>query len=138
MEEFLNVLKKQAAFFLLELEQFEPFGAYIGAKGEIINIKRQSEFNSIEESYELLLQRFKDGFDNNLFGASAIVLNGVADGKNMVIVEIFVPNLEKYQAVFPYMINSDIVTFGEDANKEYNKVLGNMIKERGFADLAAE
>jgi hypothetical protein len=111
MEEFIKALKKRAAFFLSELEQFEPFGVYMGHDGEITDIKKHMEFNSIQESYTLLLERFERDFKGGDVRTSAIVLNGNVDGKNLIVIEIFDSSFYKKQLVFPYTINGDAITF---------------------------
>ncbi|ANF50319.1 hypothetical protein A0O34_07230 [Chryseobacterium glaciei] len=120
MEKFLKALKERAAFFLAEMEQFEPFGVYISLKGEILDIKRPSEPRSIEESYDFLLKHFNKDLSSDEVMAYAIVLNGHVDGKDSIVVEIFVPRQDKYQAVFPYTIKGEIVIFGEDTNLKYH------------------
>lgn len=136
MEKFLKALKERAAFFLAEMGQFEPFGVYMSLNGEVMDIKSPSERRSIEESYDFLLKCFNKDVDGDDARACAIVLNGNVDHKDLIVIEIFVPHQDKYQAVFPYTINGETVTFGDDANQKYNITLGSIIKKAAFDDIA--
>ncbi|PWN64148.1 hypothetical protein [Chryseobacterium viscerum] len=120
MQKFLEALKERASFFLIEMGQFKPFSAIVQVDGEIKDIINDSQSYSLEIIYELLLKNVQQDLKNNNIKASAIVLTGKADGYDVVVIEIFTNLQEKYQAVFPYAINGEIVTFGTDLNKGYH------------------
>jgi hypothetical protein len=124
MEKFIEALKERASFFLIEMGQFKPFSAIVRTNGEIVDTVTDSQSSSVDVMYELLLNRVQQDLNDGDIKASAIVLHGKADGYDTVVIEIFTKHEEKFQAAFPYTINRETVTFGEDLNKAFHTYTG--------------
>lgn len=111
MESLIGLLQQRAEFFLRENGEFAPFGAYVRSNGEITDIASYSESTSSEEMYNILLKGVAQDLQDEDIRASAIALDGKYKGKNVLVIEIFLSEEDKYQAIYPYNINDGKVTF---------------------------
>ncbi|RST27716.1 hypothetical protein [Chryseobacterium lacus] len=113
MENLNGFIQQKAELFLKENGEFAPFGAYINSNGDITNILGYSETASSQEIYEILLKGVEQDLQDEDIRASAIGMDGRIDGMDVLVIEIFLSKEEKYQAIYPYIIENDKVKFKE-------------------------
>ncbi|CAA7392471.1 hypothetical protein [Chryseobacterium fistulae] len=120
-EKLLEAIKEQAELFLIESGEFAPYGTYIRANGDLTYVGAYSETTDSEEMYDLLLTGFYDDLKDEDVRICAIGLDGRYEGKDVLIVEFILSPEDRYKFVYPYILESKTVTFGEKFN--YNKNL---------------
>jgi len=113
MENLIGFMQQKAELFLNKNAEFAPFGAYIDRAGEITSIAGYSEKGSSLEIYETLLRGVEQDLQDENIRASAIGMDGRIDGMDVLVIEIFLSKEEKYQAIYPYIIEGYQVKFKE-------------------------
>lgn len=113
MENLIGSIQQRAEFFLKENGEFAPFGLYIRSNGEIMDILGYAESASSEEIYNILLKGVEQDLQDEDIRASAIAMDGRVEGKDVLVIEIFLSEEDKYQAIYPYVIEDKKVTFGK-------------------------
>lgn len=113
MENLIGAIQQRAELFLKENGEFAPFGVYIRSGGEITDILGYAESTSSEEIYNILLKGVEQDLQDEDIRASAIAMDGRVDGKDVLLIEIFLSESDKYQAIYPYTIENNRITFGK-------------------------
>ncbi len=113
-EKLLEAIKEQAELFLIENGEFAPYGTYIRANGDLTYVGAYSETTDSEEMYDLLLNGFYDDLKYEDVRICAIGLDGRYEGKDVLIVEFILSPEDRYKFVYPYILESKTVTFGEN------------------------
>lgn len=111
IENLIGLIQQRAELFLKENGEFAPFGAHVRSNGDIADIASYAENASSEEMYNILLKGVEHDLQDEDVRASAIALDGRIDGKDVLVIEIFLSTEDKYQAIYPYSIEDDKVTF---------------------------
>ncbi len=112
-EKLLEAIKEQAALFLIENREFAPYGTYIRANGDLTYVGAYSETTDSEEMYDLLLNGFYDDLKDEDVRICAIALDGRYQGKDVLVIEFILSPKDKFQQIYPYIIEDNKVIFGE-------------------------
>jgi hypothetical protein len=118
-EKIIDIVQKQVELFLLDANEFYPFGTYINQKDEIIPVGSYLEGDHLnsQELINLLEKGFKQGIQNGDYKIAVLAIdilirksNAMYDGIEM---RFFEPNNEVYKKVYTYIIKDNSVEFVE-------------------------
>ena len=112
MEKLITFMQEMAKAFLRENKEFAPFGAFIKSNGNITSMAAYTESISSEEIYNMLLKEVEDNLQNEDIRAWSIALDGKINDEDVLVIEVFLSKEDKYQAVYPYIIQDEIVVLG--------------------------
>jgi hypothetical protein len=117
IKKIVNTLKQQAELFLLDAEEFYPFGAYINIANKIIPVGAYSENDrpSSSEVIDLLEKAFKDHIQKGDCKLGALAIDVTIKENNKVYdaieMRFFKTNKEVYKKYFKYEVKENSVAF---------------------------
>ncbi len=113
IEKIIKSIKGQAELFLVDNGEFAPFATYIRENGELTFISGYSETTNSKEIYEILLNVAYNDLNDLDIRAYAIGLDGRINEKDVLVIEIILSSENKYQVIYPYIVENRKVIFGE-------------------------
>ena len=116
-EKVVNILKQQLKLFLLEAEEFYPFGTYMNMKNEIVPVSAyfDDEEPSSLKIIGLLEKTFNDYVKKGICKIGIIAIDVVVRNNiehyNAVEMRFFETGKEQYKKYLKYKINEHSVEF---------------------------
>lgn len=115
----IEVIKQQAALFLLDAAEFFPFGTYINLTDKIVplavKVVNEDDRPDSESLIEMLEGYFKANKENYVVGAIGVdVAIKKEDVKvDALRIQLFYPSGEQRTVFYTYLIGNDSVEFTE-------------------------
>ena len=116
-ENIIALIKQQAALFLLDAEEFYPFGTYIDKFGKIkpIGVYLEESDPSATLLISMLENYLKQSMDNKILKIGAIAINVVisenGSRQDAIEIRIYKPGFEIEKRYFKYHIKDKHIEF---------------------------
>jgi len=119
IDKIINALKQQAELFLLNADEFYPFGTYINKKGAVIPVGAYFENDKTPslEIIDLIEKAFNDHLQKGDCKIAAIAIDVTVKENNetydAVEMRFFEVDKEVYKKYFKYEVKENTVQFFE-------------------------